>query len=748
MRSPIMLLTIVATCLAACDDSSPGVGTVRVSAATAGADTDLDGYVVAIEGVDPQTIGPNDTVVIPGLPDGARDVRLEGVAVNCSVNGDNPRAIRVVRDDTVSAAFAVGCLATGVHVSSTTTGIDLDADGYALFVDGTPRDSLDAVGSTIVTRMDPGSHIVLLEGLAGNCTVADSNLRTVTVAVGETVPVNFVVTCVSQTGLMQLATATTGSDLDGDGYTVQVNGGSPTPLAANGIVTFSGLSGGDYAVQLNGAATNCAVAGDNPRTVTVKTGGLSRDTARTTFAVSCGAVGAVLLVTTATSGIDTDSGYAVQVDGGPPVSIEANETATFAGLGAGDHSVTLQDVATNCTAAGANPRTISVTTGGPTPDTARTTFSLSCVATTGLIEVSTATSGIDLDPDGFTIQVDAGSAMPVVVNGDIQVPDVPQGDHPVTLGGLNANCTVTGSNPRIVTVATGGSTRDTARVAFDVTCVRLWTLAYSRTAWDEYYGNTLPTIRASTTDGSTQAPLMLGESPAWSPDGASLAFVRTKCDGYDYYYYYYYCYRDGLVRSAADGSEPVRLTTDGADADPAWEPNGARLAFIRNQTLRLVNADGTGNVLLLNIGFAAHPSWSPDGSSLAFTCQLVSGNQDICRVNKDGTGLARLTSDTARDSHPSWSPDGSRIVFSTTRFSGFNELAVMNADGSGVIRLSPGTAAIQPAWSPDGTQIAFSAIACDAYAGCTALGVSVINADGTGLTRISTGQDRAPAWRP
>ena len=85
---------------------------------------------------------------------------------------------------------------------------------------------------------------------------------------------------------------------------------------------------------------------------------------------------------------------------------------------------------------------------------------------TDTLVVSTSTTGSDL-PAGYTVITDGGEqSQPIGTNDTVVFPDLAAGDHTVELSGVPANCTVSGDNPRTVTIPDGGS----ASTTFDVSC--------------------------------------------------------------------------------------------------------------------------------------------------------------------------------------------------------------------------------------------------------------------------------------
>ena len=199
-------------------------------------------------------------------------------------------------------------------------------------------------------------------------------------------------------------------------------------------------------------------------------------------------------------------------------------------------------------------------------------------------------------------------------------------------------------------------------------------------------------------------------SATWSPDGQ---------------YVYYSSNRGGsmnLWRVAVDEAsgrargEPESVTTPATFlAHPAVSGDGRHVAYVNSQTT--VNVQGiamnpeSGTVIgeprpvTSGLRQWSTPDPSPDGQWVAFyTLNQPEGQLYVSRP--DGTGLRRLTPDSAIDRMPRWSPDGQWISFFSNR-GGQLEIWKIRSDGSGLQRLLAGQSSY-PVWSPDGRRLAVS----------------------------------------
>src|SRR6266550_1583560 len=92
---------------------------------------------------------------------------------------------------------------------------------------------------------------------------------------------------------------------------------------------------------------------------------------------------------------------------------------------------------------------------------------------TGDLTVTTSTTGLSLDPDGYVVTVDAGPSQAIATNGSVTFTALDAGDHSVALSGVAANCTLSSANPQTVTVPSGG----TASTTFVLICAPVAPLA-------------------------------------------------------------------------------------------------------------------------------------------------------------------------------------------------------------------------------------------------------------------------------
>ena len=408
-----------------------------------------------------------------------------------------------------------------------------------------------------------------------------------------------------QPGSIHVTTATTGDYPDPDGYVIRVDGGPDQLMGPNAAVTIANVSGGDHMVWLGGVSWNCAVDGVNPRSISVNGG-----TTDVGFAIDCGP-GGTLQVTTVTRGVDLDpDGYhvsAIMTCSGTPncfggdageADVRVNDTVTISLLRGGVYLLDLEGVSLNCDLRGA-PRSFLVGVSGAIE------LDVDCAPATQLAFADTAGGNTDI----YVITSNRTERTRLTADParDVEPAWSPDGGKLACTSDRDGNAEIyvmnaDGSNPVRLTNAAGIDYRPAwsrdGKIAF--------------TSERDGYGG----IFVMNADGTNPVNLTHGMAgawdPAWSPDGDRIAFVADA----------------GIYVMSADGSGVTRLaSSEPGDAGPAWSPDGATIAFSRvvwnpeygpTSVIMVMNADGSGAWQLTATENHTDPAWYPDGRKIAY----------------------------------------------------------------------------------------------------------------------------------
>jgi Tol biopolymer transport system component len=214
----------------------------------------------------------------------------------------------------------------------------------------------------------------------------------------------------------------------------------------------------------------------------------------------------------------------------------------------------------------------------------------------------------------------------------------------------------------------------------------------------------------------------VGLQPAWLPDGTGLLFATTSSGATR-------LVEVDRLGAGRDASFVDAGRIDLAGLWPAVSPDVGSVAVSLGsvwefqtgwRTTRRVdealgvlglgtdrNARGGGLVGMGTavLGRGSEPAFSPDGARIAFV-RATGGHSHLLVARADGSGEAQITEGSAEDEQPAWAPDGKHIVFCSahaTEGGSQANLFLVGDDGSGLVQLTEGDSyACRPAWGRDG----------------------------------------------
>lgn len=200
------------------------------------------------------------------------------------------------------------------------------------------------------------------------------------------------------------------------------------------------------------------------------------------------------------------------------------------------------------------------------------------------------------------------------------------------------------------------------------------------------------------------------EEPSWAPDGQHFVYIGDTAM---------------MIANADNPSEaptPIPGTSTN-DAMPAWSPDGALIAFahydsgLSARQLAVIRPDGSGFQPLYTAPTSPTPltvdgpAWSPDGSRIYFAqgqvpVGCVSDPPFQIWWEPRGGGLPVKVSrdETISEYSPAPSPDGTQLAFARCddKPHGLDHIWVSSPDGSGAHALTASTTTydVEPSWQP------------------------------------------------
>lgn len=226
-------------------------------------------------------------------------------------------------------------------------------------------------------------------------------------------------------------------------------------------------------------------------------------------------------------------------------------------------------------------------------------------------------------------------------------------------------------------------------------------------------------------------------SPAWSPDGQSLAYVSFENKSSEIY-----------VQRLASGERRRVSARQGINGAPAWSPDGRRLAIVLSREANL-------DIYVLDLATQAltrltsqdaidtEPEWSRDGKEIFFTSDRAGSPQIYRMPAAEGAKAERVTFTNSYNARPRLSPDGTELAMVTLESGGYS-IGVMNLQSRSLRTLTRTRQDESPSYAPNGAAVIYATR--DRGRGTLAIASS----DGRFQQRLSsqTGDVREPVWSP
>jgi len=243
-------------------------------------------------------------------------------------------------------------------------------------------------------------------------------------------------------------------------------------------------------------------------------------------------------------------------------------------------------------------------------------------------------------------------------------------------------------------------------------------------------------LYVSDADGANSQKMLESDepisSPAWSPDGKTLAYVSLEGK------------EAGIYTQDIRTGKRDRITAfKGLNGAPAWSPDGSKMALT-------LSKDGNPEIYILDLpsrklqrlthnpAIDTEPSWAPDGQSIAFTSDR-GGSPQIYRISVVGGEEKRVSFSGNYNARPMFSPDGKKLAF--IHGGGGYRIATMDVNDGQVNILSNTTADKSPNFAPNGSMIIYS----------SGRSLATVSVDGRVRQKIAidSGEElRESAWAP